>query len=502
MGLALYSAAATTATFLQFIPQTYSYVNAGPFEEVKDCLDSQCPEIDKKLLFPRVAQAFEEFSRDNATFWERYVDGFKLNPEYLRFDTNDLRPKGLVITAHYEQNGVLNPRFIAPLVNELSKELDDKFVVARTVQNLCKYIEEAGKLANDANSNQLKRVVIFAQGNSENVAIEEAGTEKGTLNAQTNFESCFDGLDPSGRIILLSSKTGESGSSIAQKMATKAKREVVAPVEEFYPSKLSVSYSDKLQAFHPSQASVFQNIFKLFRPVYEKCTQVYENIIHPKERSAVDAIKENLAKKGLISKTAAFEETQEYLRLCPSDPKKKILFLIAEKGQLDPELNGELLGSLADHYDTQVKVVSEYEQICREIQQAATKTKNLEYVILNIEGNEKGLHIAGPAEEKIKNWISPYTQDIKECFSGLNEKGKIVLLSGPAAQIGKHGLKDNIAGFLAAQSNKTVLAADEPVQNGKTEIASIDPLELYHPSKQPLQANQQKPGNVFKEIKP
>ena len=298
--------------------------------------------------------------------------------------------------------------------------------------------------------------------------------------------------------MLLSSKTGESSNSIAQQIATIAKRDVIAPVESIKGINYLLLSYDKLQVFHSSNGSLFQNTFKLFRPVYERCAQVYENIIHIKERSAVDSIKENLVKKGLISKTAGFDESQEYLRLCPNDPKKKLLLLIAEKEQLSAQLNGELFGTLADHFDIKVKAVSDYDQICKEIEQASM-TKNLEYVILNINGNEKGLHIVGPAEIKINNWISPYTKNIKECFSGLKESGKIVLLSGPAAQPGKHGSKDNIAGIIAEQAQRNVVAAIEPVQNGQTEIVSVDPLELYHPT---THQGTQKSGNIFRELKP
>ena len=171
MGLTL-SAAAAAATFIQLIPRTLSYIPAGPFVEVEDCLGAQCPDINRHSLYPRVAQAFEEFSSHNATFFERYWRGVKLNPEYLRFDQNDLRAKGLVISAAFEQNGALNPKFIAPLVNELSKTLDVKFVVARSVKDICKYIEEAKNLGKKTDPSILKRVIIFAQGNPSKLPLQ------------------------------------------------------------------------------------------------------------------------------------------------------------------------------------------------------------------------------------------------------------------------------------------------------------------------------------------
>ena len=236
-------------------------------------------------------------------------------------------------TAPYYNIGFVFNR-LSEIVKEFSKTFDVKYVVAGSVDDLCRYVREAALFLKESQSEKLMNVVIIAQGNHEHLAISEPGTQAGTLNAQTNFARCFKGLDPAGRIVLISSKTGAPPDSdpkncIAQKMANLARREVVAATGVVYGNRLTTSTYDQLQIFHPSENSN-SNLFKLFRPIYDKCKQVFWDKIHPREKIAVESIKANLVNKGLISASAGLEELQDYLRFCPEDPKKKLLFLSGE----------------------------------------------------------------------------------------------------------------------------------------------------------------------------
>lgn len=507
MGLALYSVAAV-AVATQFLPKADAYIPAGPFFDPQDCVKLPCETIDETSLYPRVAQAWEEFSKHNTSIWKYLWHGVQKNPEYLRFSpAEDNREKSLTISAGYDHNGALDPTHLSALVNELGKEFDTKFVVAYTVDDVCRHIKEAAELAETTKTGNLTSIFLSAHGNPINIAISAPGIDSGTLNEKTDFANCFKGLDPSGRIVLLSGLSGspEGGdpkNNIAQKMATLAKREVIAATEMVYPKKMGISSYDQLRIFHPSAHKSSVNIFKLFRPVYQRCEKVFENLLHQREKEALDAISKNWVQKGLKSSAAGFEETQEYVRFCGDDPKKKVLFLTAHadhNGGLNPAFIAEVLGALADHYDIKFKVVSKYDQVCEEIK-AAAETGNLENVIIHSHGTATGMQLSDNNID-IENWIAINSQNISKCFSGINPEGRIVLMSCRVGQPQQANARDNIAKKIADLSRRTVIAPDELHYSSEAKITKKEPLELYHKNQQGMiECLFVKPHNIYKKF--
>ena len=500
------AAVAFTASqcILPNISPVAAYVPQGPFFEVKDCVTSNCPDLSENSLFPRIAKAYETFSNYNATVWQYYWSGVKKDPEYLRFREKDSRDKSLFISAGYEQNGALDPKFISSVMNAFGKDFDVKFVIANSVEDVCRYIREAKDIAIKSKS-KLNNVIIDAYGNEKNIVISLPGTDSGTLNEKTDFKTCFEGVDPSGRIILVSAKAGDhsNGEPIAQKIATIAQREVIAPTEMVYANKIDVTRHSQFHIYHPSEKWFNGNIFKVFRPIYQKCQQVYENALHFREIRAIEAIKGNLVPKGLISKDATFNETQEFVRFCDDDPKKKLLFISAEadhNGALNPYYKEEILGTLADHYDIKFKVISKYDEVCQEITEAS-KTGNLEYVILNIHGNRRGMVLADPDTEP-DNWIHMYRNHLSKCFSWFNPKGKIILISCSTGAPSTLGSEDNIAGLISKLAKKSVIAPTKSTFTGLLEMTSKDPIAMYEDSRWFFEKLYKYPENIYKEFKP
>jgi len=456
-------------------------------------------------LFPRIAKAYETFSNYNATVWQYYWSGVKKDSEYLRFRKDDPRDKSLFVSAGYEQNGALDPKFISSVMNAFGKDFDVKFVIANSVKDVCRYIREAKHIADESKS-KLNNVIIDAYGNGKNIVISLPGTDSGTLNEKTDFKTCFEGVDPSGRIVLVSAKAGDrsNGEPIAQKIATIAQREVIAATEMVYANKIDVTRHGQFHIYHPSDKWFNGNIFKVFRPVYQKCQRVYEDMLHFREKQAIRAIKGNLVPKGLISKDATFNETQEFVRFCKDDPKKKLLFISAEADThdaLNPYRDEEFLGTLADHYDIKFTVASKYHEVCQEITEAS-KTGNLEYVILNTHGHREGMVLSSPKDD-IDNWIHvAYDNYLSKCFSWFNPRGKIVLMSCKAGSPGTYGPKDNIAGLMSQFSGKKVIAPTELTYAGYVKITSKDPLSIYEDPRRFYEKLYKDQENNYKEFEP
>ena len=156
-----------------------------------------------------------------------------------------------------------------------------------------------------------------------------------------------------------------------------------------------------------------------------------------------------------------------------------------------------MLGALADYYDIKYKVIYNYDQICKEIQEGS-EAGYLKYVILNMHGNEQDIAIT--------DYVRVYctsSENLEKCFRGINPKGKIILISCKVAKPGPRGPEDNFAGCLSKETRKTVVAPVESVYLSKTKIRSIDPIEMHHTNEQTIiEKCYKKQENIYIEIKP
>jgi hypothetical protein len=152
-----------------------------------------------------------------------------------------------------------------------------------------------------------------------------------------------------------------------------------------------------------------------------------------------------------------FEKTvkgigEHFLHLDPSDPRPKVLWLVAsydDNGALNPRDNFEHLYRLHDLTDVKYQVIKHSEELCNAIQ-AARKVGNLQSVILNAHGSPFSIVLS------LQHSISILQSLPQDCFAGMPEDAKIFL----ASCSGGSGLVPlNIAEWLAWESGKSVTAS-------------------------------------------
>ena len=505
MGLSVVSTALAATAAAHMLPLTSAYMATGLFEDVKNCLDPLCPDLDEKTLHRRVAKAFEDFSYYNASYFQRYVTGYKKNQEYLRFKSLSLDPreKTLFVSAEHEENGALDPQYIAQAVNEFEKISDVKYTVSSSPEKFFNEIKEG------ADAGKLTRILLHAFGDSNGIAICDRKQISCWLLETSDIAKYFAPLDPHGRIVLLTplagaAVDGDPTNNIAQKIANLAKREVIAPTETIYSSHVTVSLGNHLEIYHPSRLG--GNIFKLFRPAYNDCEKVFQSNLHPKEIKAIEVIGKNLLKKSLIYDPSDFEITKNFVRFCKDDPKQKLLVFYSDhdpNGVFDPAVLEDLYGTLADHFDFKFKVVSTHQQIGEEINNPYANGNPM-YIVLSWHGEEKGFCYAGDCSDT-KDWI--HVTNVGQwgpSFMGGNPKAKIFSLGCNGANSDKIPQQETIAAVVSEVSKKTMVASKEEVYPGYIEIISKDELKLYHPSEKYYffkKITFQKPDNTFIEIR-
>ena len=469
-----------------------------------DCQAPDCIEIDENKLHSRE----KKLLNISPSFFAHYFSKPENTKEYLRLRKDDSRDKVLFLSSEFD-DAYTDPVKKFPLLKGINQKFDLKFKVVKSHKDICHEINQASK------TGKLAHVIIDAAGTAAGLRLAKRPTNE-WLNSKNEFLKCFKGLDPSGRIILLGAASGaplngNEKESIAQKIATGSKRNVIAPTEPssaekvelaniedfefFHRSKKSFNLQNFLKfVFHPSKdISAKNNIFKLFYPLYKNCLKAQKNKLHPREQKAIEVIKTStLAKSILIQPIDNFHTSLEF---CKEDPKQKFLYLSMEKdsnGALDPKWNPKLFNTLSKNYDLKFKVVSSFDEICKEFAEAA-KAGEFIHVVIDGHGNVEGVHISG--FNHLNNYIHK-GKDLSKCFKGLNSSGKITVLACNAA-LPKNGDPEEIfAKNLARATQRTVTAANEDSFLAKVEITSIKPFEISHPSKK--DANK----NIYKNFKP
>lgn len=504
MGLSLIAAPLVATGFASLLSTAQAYIPTGPFERIKNCLTSPCPKIDESTLLPRVARAFKDFSYYNATYFQRYVKGLENDLEYLRLRKGDPLEKSLFISAAYDDQGLLDPKHIAGVVNEFSKDFDVKYTVADSVEQVCAEIKEA------AETGTLNNVIIQGFGNFRAIVITSPTNEKGKFNENTvDLKACFSPLSPHGKIILFSAETGlKHQGNLAQKIANAAKRVVIAPSESISSSEVSAFRAYHLTLFHPSKDDNSKNAFKVFQPIYQKCKGVFEDKLHPREKKAAEVITKHFG-KSYLSEPVDFLEYQEHLRLCKDDPKPKLLVLSAShdsvKNALDPSSRQEVYGELAEHYDFMYKVISTPQELCQQIKEAS-QVGNLKHIIIDAHGNPNGVCLKSECA-KMHDWVHiRNSQEWKKCLQEIDLDGKLVLFSCNAGNsIHPEFEKDTIAELFAKLAKKTVLAPDELFYGARVKVENKENMELYHPSEKNWfwdMITFKKPDNTIKKFNP
>jgi hypothetical protein len=463
------------------------------FSTIQDCFSaSNCPDIDSAKIHPRERRATKfvctskpvNSTREQLANW---ISSTFIPPEWrdvqeiLRFRSDDPREKFLFISAEADHNGALDPSLISTILSKLSNSFDLKFQVVKTQKEICDSIENGKKAGN------LAHVLISGHGNPEKIVLDAD-----VINENTDFASCFSGIQPNGKIILLSCSTGKprnnnSFDNIAQKMADKAKRVVVAPTHNAYPARTNFLSVDDAVLYHPESRHYSflpffnTNLFTSFRPNFKNCSVSMDlNALHQREKSAIDVIKTDLISKSLLHKDDPMERAQEYLQFCKDDPREKILVLSADydkNGALEPSLSSKFLSIFADRFDLRYKVVKSLDEICQEVEKAA-KTGKVVTLVIQAHGTPTDGMILSKDSNGNENRIKA-SDNFAQCFSKIEKDGTIVLFGSSIGQNGEN--QDNIAQKISKGSQRTVLATTCPIYPEQTTIQSINPLLLNHP---------------------
>ena len=398
-----------------------------------------------------------------------------------------LREKFLFISAEYDYNGALDPSKISTILSQLSNSFDLKFQVVKSNEEICEAIE------NGKQTGKLMHVLINGHGNPSKIALNKIQQNYVvSILETTDFSKCFSGIQPNGKVLLLSCSTGKERNNdpfnnIAQKMADDSKRTIVAPTNDAYPVYTNILSTDDGVLYHPENR-LFSflpfyntNLFASFRPNFKKCfPEIDQNKIHPRELAAIAAIKSDLLAKSLLHKNEPVDKIEKYLQICKDDPRAKVLFFSAEYDKnrvLEPDRNSKILSVLADRFDLRYKVVKSLNEICQAIDEAAKLGKVITVLIQAYGTWTDGMILSKDSnnENRIKA-----SDNFSHCFSGIEDDGSIVLMGGALGQNAAD--KDNIAEKISNDSKRTVLATTCLIYPSRTTIQSINPLMLMHPA--------------------
>lgn len=426
----------------------------------------------------------------------------KENPdEYFKLDGSDPKKKVLFLSAKYANNSdILDAHHVVHVLKEINKKYDLRYHVVESPEDICNEINEASKLG------QLNNVFIQSLSNSTRIFISGVD-EVETLHENSKYLECFKAVNHLGKITLLSENVGaptngDPYNNLAQRIATAAKCIVIAPTNVITSRTFIVptiaftnqvgEQTDPVELFQydtmtiwtPLGSSILRgttNAFRLFYPTYSECPTVKETEIHPRERVAVEVIRDEILKNSTLLQPTELKDWLHLLSFCHKDPRKKLLFFSFDSdynNALDPKFHAHLLSSLATHYDMKYEVVYLPNQICRFFREAAEAGEFTD-VIFHAHGDEDGMCLIG----KGKKYFTSFHRYmyLKECLKGLSDSGKITIISCSVGKDLPPGEGDNMATTMAKACNKTVIAAKDLSSPQKLKLISPDPVELYHP---------------------
>ncbi len=479
----------TTQAFKKFYPGCES---SKSISTNANCICPPCPDLNEGKVHSKELEAGKLVYRQS--HWGSGT--FKEHQEYLRLNRDDLRPKVLYLSAKEDYNGALDPK--ADLLSPISKQFDLKFKKVKSFEEICREVKDASKVGKLAN------VVINAHGEPNSMGL--SGINE--IVRKHEFGSCFSDLTPSGKIILNSCyagapQLGDTHDNIAQTIADKAKRTVIAAKSYTVSNSRGFSFTKIISLdpfmvshtsnFHPSKDLVGLSVYRIFQPQYSDCSDIEPNKLHDREWLAIDAINDDLKNKGFEPFTPTWEKSREYLRLCKDDLRDKVIFLSAAhdpKDRTNPKFNPDFLGSLNDKTDLQYKVVNSYDGMCRTID-AASKTGNLALVLIQAYGllssdktKLEGFHLweetdpFDPTKIAKEEKITLRSKDLQACFSGLNPSGKVILLSNSLGAPERGGFAQKFANVI----DRTVVALTGNTHPEKRKITSYNPYVIYAPS--------------------
>lgn len=193
--------------------------------------------------------------------------------------------------------------------------------------------------------------------------------------------------------------------------------------------------------------------------------------LHPRELKAVDS-----SFSGFFE---SYRTAQEWLRFRQDDPREKLLYLTADSdwnGALDPSGIYHIVSELNKRYDIKYKVITNYQDVCQQVKEAASFGK-LAHVFINGHGNPNIVHLS---EEPLQNVEGITKNNDFSCFSDLAVNGKIGLISCSTGKPQEGDPYMNIAQVMATGARRTVVAATDLLFSTQIKEISADPLMFLH----------------------
>jgi len=381
------------------------------------------------------------------------LESFEKTREMFDLKNDDHRDKFLYLSIENDSENDFTPEKISDLSSDLIKNISSHYdfkYKAVKAHEICKEVFEAstmGKLAN---------VILYE-------------ADESILTAESlDLLKCFQGLHPSGKIILMPRAQSSLLENTIQKVSTATKRDVIAPLGNLASGMTRMVRAVPFEIFQKySSFWPWLNTYKTFRPIYEKCTGNPTNL-HDRERLV------NAAVNSFFSTPPVSHSPFE---LCEDDPKNKFLFLSFEKDHnsaFHPGLMVKLFKDIADHYDLKYKVIRSFYDICREVSEASKKG-NLTEIVIQGHGKPEGICFS--------SWdCIDKEYDFAECFEGLDPAGKITLFSCETGKSIKETNRENIATVIAKKTNKEVVAPEGSPKSLFQRISSLEPFQAFYPS--------------------
>lgn len=228
-----------------------------------------------------------------------------------------------------------------------------------------------------------------------------------------------------------------------------------------------------------------QLVDQCFSEVKSKCKSLF--LSHLRETDLVETC---IDKKSFLDKYFSFKSDEsEFLKLDKNDKRNKLLFLSAEhdhNGALGASYVYKMIERLDDKYDIKFKIVKFFYEICGEIDEAS-KIGKLFRVIINGHGSPTSVCLSNCSNydgERLD-----YYKDYASCFSGLDLKGKVMLLSCSTGKIRGITGEANIARKIADSINRSVIAPDEDLDAGVTTLSDTFPFIVFSPSEKDATKN-------------
>lgn len=480
-----------------------------------DCLlSSKCTDIARSSLHARELTAGKILA-NMKNFWripllEGSPEWSKIQ-EFLRLREDDSKEKFLFLSSHFTGNepkdGQFNPSHLSDLMMFYSRKYDFKFAVIKSLDQICTQIKSAAK------TGKLVHVLINAHGTPLHMLLSKPFVGNNIIYQQA-FQDCFDGLDPNGRITLISCSTGKKiqAINIAQRMADLTKRVVVAPNRDikplfitvlkqakandilYYPNSEIVHFMSCAFLANPLNAPLFtftkmcpnipeinSNVFMPFHPKYKHCTTPpEESKMHLQEIRATRMINSRLASSFLLHKKD--HSTSSYSTLCHDNLKSKFLVLSAnhlETNWLGNNISTlqfpkQVLENLAINFDLKYKVISSITEICSEVNEAAKIGEIAGLIII-------GKKIDNTSEPVLKisdgNILDENNTHEFSCLSKVSKNGTIVFLPNTLSS----SPTENYASKIAQLIGRKVQAPICPIEMNLLDLESTTPFKIYHP---------------------